>query len=620
MKNTCQPSTAVCSMQPVAANVTCNDGNACTQSDICNGSGSRVGAPVICDDNLFCNGTETCNPLVGCQNGTAPTLSDGIACTYDQCDEALDKVVHSSNNAACQNGTYCDGEEVCDLSSGCIAGTPINADDGIACTTDYCDEAAKTIRNTPNNAPCQDGAWCNGYEVCKPGIGCQAGPPPTADDGIDCTDPVCDEATDSFTQVVNNSKCNDGNVCTDDVCTIAGCQFSYNTSSCTDGNVCTSGDTCSFGSCIGTPNTVACNDNNPCTQDDQCSGGSCTGTDTGLCSCTTDAQCQQNYGNNNACDGYLTCVAGLCKWEPSTIPVCSSDGNNVCRENQCQSTGATTHVCTFVAINSGATCSDGNPCTINDVCSNAACQGAVKNCGDGQFCNGAETCQVTTGTCLPGTPPNPNDGIACTFDYCDEALNKIVNAPQNQVCDNGLYCDGAETCESGAGGGCKSNPLVLSDGIACTVDSCDEGNDKIDHVPDNTKCDDGKFCNGKEICSATQNCVTINVPNQNDGINCTADSCNETTDKIEHVANNTLCDDNNVCTTDLCILGQGCAHTYHTNPCDDGEACTTGDKCSGGTCVGTAIDPDCSCVPGQTDCKRFYDGNACNGYLECKST
>jgi hypothetical protein len=42
-----------------------------------------------------------------------------------------------------------------------------------------------------------------------------------------------------------------------------------------------------------------------------------------------------------------------------------------------------------------------------------------ENCNDGLFCNGIETCDLTTNTCetliLPG-------------------------------CDNGLFCDGVETC------------------------------------------------------------------------------------------------------------------------------------------------------------------------------
>jgi hypothetical protein len=36
------------------------------------------------------------------------------------------------------------------------------------------------------------------------------------------------------------------------------------------------------------------------------------------------------------------------------------------------------------------------------------------DCDDGQFCNGAETCDTDTGTCLPGTPVDCDDGVGCT--------------------------------------------------------------------------------------------------------------------------------------------------------------------------------------------------------------
>ena len=44
------------------------------------------------------------------------------------------------------------------------------------------------------------------------------------------------------------------------------------------------------------------------------------------------------------------------------------------------------------------------------------------DCDDGTFCNGAETCDVGTGVCQPGTPP---------------------------ACDDGAFCNGAETCNEG---------------------------------------------------------------------------------------------------------------------------------------------------------------------------
>ena len=40
------------------------------------------------------------------------------------------------------------------------------------------------------------------------------------------------------------------------------------------------------------------------------------------------------------------------------------------------------------------------------------------DCDDGLFCNGAETCDTGTGECLPGTPVDCDDGVGCTVDAC----------------------------------------------------------------------------------------------------------------------------------------------------------------------------------------------------------
>ena len=87
------------------------------------------------------------------------------------------------------------------------------------------------------------------------------------------------------------------------------------------------------------------------------------------------------------------------------------------------------------------------------------------------------------------------------------------------------------------------------------------------------------------------------------------------------------CNDNNVCTLDVCDTGTGvCAHTPMTAgaPCDDGSACTTSDVCGGSGCVGTAKSCDDSnvctsdfCDPFTSVCKHSSntlgcnDGNAC---------
>jgi hypothetical protein len=54
------------------------------------------------------------------------------------------------------------------------------------------------------SAECDDGAFCNGRELCAPDDpgadtrGCVAGEPPSVDDGIDCTADGCDDAGDQI--------------------------------------------------------------------------------------------------------------------------------------------------------------------------------------------------------------------------------------------------------------------------------------------------------------------------------------------------------------------------------------------------------------------------------------
>jgi len=101
-------------------------------------------------------------------------------------------------------------------------------------------------------------------------------------------------------------------------------------------------------------------------------------------------------------------------------------------------------------------------------------------CDDGLFCNGAESCQA--GFCLPGDPPVIDDGVACTVDSCDEAADTIRHTPDDALCSDGLFCNGVETCDPVAG--CLAGaPPVIDDHSLCTADSCDEGADTILHTP-----------------------------------------------------------------------------------------------------------------------------------------
>src|SRR4029077_6422936 len=91
---TCDTATGVCSNPTKADGTACNDGNACTRTDTCQG-GSCVGANAIdCSASDQCHQAGTCDPATGsCSNPTATDgtpCNDGNACTQtDACHGGL---------------------------------------------------------------------------------------------------------------------------------------------------------------------------------------------------------------------------------------------------------------------------------------------------------------------------------------------------------------------------------------------------------------------------------------------------------------------------------------------------------------------------------------------------
>lgn len=133
-----------------------------------------------CDDGLFCNGVEQC---VGgtCQAGTSP-------CPGQLCRESDDTCVNCLTNGDCSDGQFCNGAETCNAAGNCQAGTAINCNDGIACTSDSCNETTDQCNNVPNHGLCDDGLFCNGAETCSTSTGCVSGSAPCSGE--------CDEVND----------------------------------------------------------------------------------------------------------------------------------------------------------------------------------------------------------------------------------------------------------------------------------------------------------------------------------------------------------------------------------------------------------------------------------------
>ena len=170
------------------------------------------------------------------------------------------------------------------------------------------------------------------------------------------------------------------------------------------------------------------------------------------------------------------------------------------------------------AIDDGVACTDDSCDEGTDTIVNAVNDG---NCDNGAFCDGSETCDALL-DCQAGAPPAIDDGVACTDDSCDEGTDTIVNAVNDGNCDNGAFCDGAETCDALLD--CQAGtPPAIDDGVACTDDSCDEGTDTIVNAVNDGNCDNGLFCDGAETCDPLLDCQAGTDP-------CGGGACDEGTD------------------------------------------------------------------------------------------
>ncbi len=65
------------------------------------------------------------------------------------------------------------------------------------------------------------------------------------------------------------------------------------------------------------------------------------------------------------------------------------------------------------------------------------------------------------------------DDLPCTSGVCDQEIGACVFTGDDAICDDGVYCNGAERCDPRLG--CRPGPPTsCSDSTPCTIDSCDE--------------------------------------------------------------------------------------------------------------------------------------------------
>ncbi len=575
---------------------TCDDANACT-SDSCDEitfcTNTAVAEGSDCEDGLFCNGAESCDAAGSCLAGTPPVTNDGVGCTDDTCDEINDVVVNATNNANCDDGQFCNGSESCDAALDCQAGTAPASDDGVACTDDSCDEINDVIVNATNNANCDDAQFCNGSETCDAVLDCRAGTPPVSNDGVGCTDDACDEINDVIVNTPNNANCDDAQFCNGAETCDAALDCQAGTAPAADDGVACTDDSCDE---VGDVIVNAANDAN-CDDAQFCNGSE-----------TCDAALDCQAGTAPAADDGVACTDDICDEVNDLIVNTANDANcddtQFCNGAETCDAALDCQAGTAPASDDGVACTDDSCDEVADVIVNTPNNA---NCDDAQFCNGAETCDAAL-DCQAGTAPASDDGVACTDDSCDEVGDVIVNTPNNANCDDAQFCNGAETCDAALDCQAGTAPTA-DDGIACTDDSCDEVSDVIVNTANNANCDDAAFCNGSETCDAALGCQAGTSPCI-DGVACTVDACDENSDNCAYAPSDAACDDGRACNgIEMCDATTGCQQTSSPG-CEDLD-----DECNVGTCNDDVGGCEAVALADGTGCE---DGNSCTTEDQCQ--
>jgi hypothetical protein len=260
-------------------------------------------------------------------------------------------------------------------------------------------------------------------------------------------------------------------------------------------------------------------------------------------SCTAPAIC-------DATTGVVRCVC------PAGGDV--DDGSGECEVDPC--------------VDGTADCDPHATCTVTDDGYECACEGPAY-VGDGQTCACGEGYVEAGDVCLKANIGTCGDGDECASGNCVGGICCAV------------ACDSPGTCEQLAGTVCLNG------------DSCRYG-----AAPDDSACDPDDVCAAGTCFEGA--CEVAGPKDCSDGLNCTVDTCDPETGACLHEP--VPCDDENPCTDDSCDEVLGCRYVDNdVVSCTDGNPCTV-NACSGGNCTATAV--DCSAESDQCNAGLCVDG------------
>lgn len=324
---------------------------------------------------------------------------------------------------------------------------------------------------------------------------------------------------------VIDEDCDDGRVCTRDLCVFGNCSNTPDDTLCADGLFCNGVETCNtLGSCQ--PGTPV-----------ECDPGQFCDNDLGRCvECAVDADCDDGA----YCNGTETCNDGLC--EPGS-PINCDFLTDTCGDGFCNEDA---DICDRTNV-----CDDGNLCTAD-------------LCEPGPVCNFSPNYSVTLECCDPATGNTQplSDGDSCTADVCNQNNGQVTHVVNS--CSDGDPCTIRDRCVNN--GDCAGMPV---DQLACTDDGdCPRG-----------------YCSaqtGMCVCASCASDVDCA-----DALNCTTESCDLASGTCVIERDDNVCDTGLFCAQQHCDADLGCIDTDFCtpqigNPCDDVSTCDdAADDCGG---------------------------------------